>query len=251
MSALRTPPSCSQLRQNPLVATARRSLLDRFVYPAMMCMAASDALPLASLLLACIPSAEDAVTDRLPSARWLPLLLAVQMGDYVDIVANASVHKGMPHKYYHGRTGIVYNVAKRAVGVEVNKVVRNRVEKKRVNLRIEHIRQSKCRVDFLNRVKKNDSVKREAKKAGKRVPIEAIKRFPVAPKVGTLVTKGACLGSNRRSVRSLYPLACSPTSSSSFSFTIGSPLQAGFVVSSETAHGKPITLAPQPFDDML
>ncbi|PNX70123.1 hypothetical protein L195_g057112, partial [Trifolium pratense] len=27
----------------------------------------------------------------------------------------------MPHKFYHGRTGRVWNVTKRAIGVEVNK----------------------------------------------------------------------------------------------------------------------------------
>ncbi|KAH6796163.1 hypothetical protein C2S51_037149 [Perilla frutescens var. frutescens] len=42
-------------------------------------------------------------------------------GDYVDIKVNGSIHKGMPHKFYHGRTGRVWNVTKRAVGVEVNK----------------------------------------------------------------------------------------------------------------------------------
>ena len=31
----------------------------------------------------------------------------------------------MPHKYYHGKTGVVWNVTKRAVGVEVNKQVSN------------------------------------------------------------------------------------------------------------------------------
>jgi ribosomal protein L21E len=46
------------------------------------------------------------------------------VGDYVDIKVNASVHKGMPFKFYHGRTGIVWNVTKRALGVELNKVVR-------------------------------------------------------------------------------------------------------------------------------
>ena len=194
------------------------------------------------------------------------------MGDYVDIVANSSIHKGMPHKwvsertrtrapcsrrapasaasqvwrwrtaaracharapatiasasagrrrraggrrcssgprivcnsaltsllpatlplppparYYHGRTGIVYNVAKRAVGVEVNKVIRNRVEKKRVNIRIEHIRPSKCRTDFLARVQRVDKIKRDAKAKGEKVPIGLIKRFPVAPKAGHVV----------------------------------------------------------------
>ena len=42
----------------------------------------------------------------------------------MDIKVNASVHKGMPFKFYHGRTGIVWNVTKRALGVELNKVVR-------------------------------------------------------------------------------------------------------------------------------
>lgn len=36
------------------------------------------------------------------------------VGDIVDIKANAAQQKGMPHKYYHGRTGIVYNVTPRA-----------------------------------------------------------------------------------------------------------------------------------------
>jgi large subunit ribosomal protein L21e len=47
-----------------------------------------------------------------------------KIGDYVDIKVNGAVHKGMPHKFYHGRTGIVWNVTKRAVGVVINKQVR-------------------------------------------------------------------------------------------------------------------------------
>ena len=35
----------------------------------------------------------------------------------------------MPHKFYHGRTGIVWNVTKRALGVEVNKEVGDRERK--------------------------------------------------------------------------------------------------------------------------
>lgn len=31
--------------------------------------------------------------------------------------------QGMPHKYYHGKTGRVWNVTKRAVGVEMLKQV--------------------------------------------------------------------------------------------------------------------------------
>merc|ERR1712007_210120 len=33
-----------------------------------------------------------------------------KQGDYVDIKANSAIQKGMPHKFYHGRTGVVFNV---------------------------------------------------------------------------------------------------------------------------------------------
>jgi large subunit ribosomal protein L21e len=62
------------------------------------------------------------------------------VGDIVDIKANGSIHGGMPHKYYHGRTGRVYNVTKSAVGVIVNKRIGNRIIPKRINLRIEHVK---------------------------------------------------------------------------------------------------------------
>ena len=50
-------------------------------------------------------------------------LRTFKVGQYVDIKVNSAVHKGMPFKVYHGRTGVVWNVTKRAVGVEVNKEV--------------------------------------------------------------------------------------------------------------------------------
>ena len=88
---------------------------------------------------------------------YIPLstyLTTYRLGDYVDIKVNSAVQKvghspstmgspkvnpviiravslilccllqGMPHKVYHGRTGKVWNVTKRAVGVVVNKQVR-------------------------------------------------------------------------------------------------------------------------------
>lgn len=50
-------------------------------------------------------------------------LRTYHIGDYVDIKVNGAIHKGMPHKFYHGRTGQVWNVTKRAIGVEINKQV--------------------------------------------------------------------------------------------------------------------------------
>ncbi|RLN76173.1 hypothetical protein BBJ28_00002154 [Nothophytophthora sp. Chile5] len=115
-------------------------------------------------------------------------LRTFKVGDYVDIKANGAVQKGMPHKFYHGRTGRVFNVTKRAVGVRVNKIVGNRIIHKHINVRVEHVHQSKCRLSFLTRVKENELKKKEARTTGVRA---AIKRVPRQPKAGyTLKAKG-------------------------------------------------------------
>ncbi|CAH2062603.1 unnamed protein product [Thlaspi arvense] len=91
-------------------------------------------------------------------------LRTYRIGDYVDIKVNGAVHRGMPHKFYHGRTGQVWNVTKRAIGVEVNKQVGNRIIKKRIHVRIEHIQPSRCKEeDFKLRKKTNDQLKAEAR----------------------------------------------------------------------------------------
>jgi len=83
-----------------------------------------------------------------------------KIGDYVDIVTDGAVHKGMPHKFYHGRTGKVFDVTQHALGVIVNKVVRNRIVPKRLHIRVEHLRQSRSRESFLDRIRENDKKKR-------------------------------------------------------------------------------------------
>ncbi|KHN79015.1 60S ribosomal protein L21 [Toxocara canis] len=105
-------------------------------------------------------------------------------GDIVDIKGNGAFQKGMPFKAYHGRTGRVFNVTKHAVGVVVNKRVRNRIIAKHINVRVEHVKPSKCRQDFLNRVKENEAKKKHAKETGERVPIA---RKPVEPRKAHLV----------------------------------------------------------------
>ena len=64
------------------------------------------------------------------------------------------------------RTGIVYNVTPTSVGVIVYKVVGNRYIEKRVNLRVEHVRHSACRQEFLDRVKSNHEAHVKAKETG-------------------------------------------------------------------------------------
>jgi len=91
-------------------------------------------------------------------------LKVYKVGDIVDVKGNGAIQKGMPYKFYHGKTGRVFNVTRRAVGVVVNKQLGNRIIPKRINVRIEHIKHSKCRDDFLRRVKENEIKKKEAKK---------------------------------------------------------------------------------------
>eukprot|EP00850_Spirogloea_muscicola_P001094 SM000004S14964 [mRNA] locus=s4:471325:472094:- [translate_table: standard] len=142
---------------------------------------------------------------------YIPLgqyLRTFRVGDYVDIKANAAVQKGMPFKFYHGRTGRIWNVAKRSLGVEMNKQpsrsragapltrpmaaagarrgmqVGNRIIKKRIHVRLEHVVQSRCHEEFLERRKRNDELKAEAKKRGEKI---STKRQPAGPKPGFIV----------------------------------------------------------------
>uniref|UniRef100_A0A914WIN6 Large ribosomal subunit protein eL21 n=1 Tax=Plectus sambesii TaxID=2011161 RepID=A0A914WIN6_9BILA len=108
-------------------------------------------------------------------------------GDIVDIKGNGAFQKGMPFKAYHGKTGRVFNVTKHAVGVIVNKRVRTRIIPKHINVRVEHVRQSKCRQDFLNRVQANEQKKRAAKESGVPIDSSELKRRPVEPRKAHIV----------------------------------------------------------------
>ncbi|XP_046343017.1 60S ribosomal protein L21-like [Haliotis rufescens] len=105
-------------------------------------------------------------------------------GDIVDIKGDGAVQKGMPHKFYHGKTGRIFNVTPHAVGVIVNKQIGNRIIPKRINVRVEHVKHSNCRLDFLKRAAENDRAKREAKTTG--IRIES-KRQPKQPRTAHFV----------------------------------------------------------------
>eukprot|EP00287_Rhodomonas_sp_CCMP768_P004327 CAMPEP_0196736414 /NCGR_PEP_ID=MMETSP1091-20130531/14484_1 /TAXON_ID=302021 /ORGANISM="Rhodomonas sp., Strain CCMP768" /LENGTH=169 /DNA_ID=CAMNT_0042080145 /DNA_START=46 /DNA_END=555 /DNA_ORIENTATION=+ len=112
-------------------------------------------------------------------------LAPYKIGDYVDVVVNGAIHKGMPYRYYHGRTGKVWNITKSALGVMVNKKVRGRIISKRIHVRVEHVQASRCTEEFKRRVADNEKTKAEAKKLGK--PIKTLKRLPKDPKPGYVV----------------------------------------------------------------
>jgi Ribosomal protein L21E len=121
---------------------------------------------------------------RRGAIRISKILTTYRIGDYVDILVDGAIHKGMPHSFYHGRTGRVFNVNPRAVGVIINKQVRNRIVQKRIHVRIEHVRLSTSRESFLQRIRENDKKKAEANKAGK--PIST-KRLPAQPREAHVV----------------------------------------------------------------
>ncbi len=109
-------------------------------------------------------------------------LRTYKVGDFVDIKVNPSIQKGMPFKAYHGRTGVVFNVSKRALGVRVNKRVNGRIINKRIHVRVEHAKPSKCQMEIKQRVKANESAKAAVRKSkGEKV---SLKRLPTQPKKG-------------------------------------------------------------------
>jgi len=113
------------------------------------------------------------------AVRISKVLTSYRIGDYVDIVVDGSIQKGMPHSLYHGKTGRVFNVNPRSVGVVVNKQHRQRIIPKRIHVRVDHVKLSTSREGFLQRVRENDKKKTEANKAGKRI---STKRQPTQPR---------------------------------------------------------------------
>jgi large subunit ribosomal protein L21e len=105
-------------------------------------------------------------------------LTSFKIGDIVDIIVDGAIHKGRPYKYYHGRTGRVFNVNSRAIGVIVNKQVRQRIIPKRIHVRVEHLKLSTSRVDFLTRIRENDKKKTEANKNGQRISTKRVVTQP-------------------------------------------------------------------------
>ena len=120
----------------------------------------------------------------IPLSRYL---VNYKKGDYVDVIADGSIQRGMPHKFYHGKTGRVFDINKNALGVVVNKRVGNRVIPKRIHVRVEHVRLSQCREAFKERVRQNDAAKRDAKAKGGFV---SVKREPVQQRGSTVVETG-------------------------------------------------------------
>ena len=138
------------------------------------------------------------------AAPFNKYFVTYHVGDYVDVIADGSIHKGMPHKFYHGKTGRIYNVTGRAVGVVVNKKVNGRIIPKRICVRVEHVRKSRSRQAFVERVKANDALKIQAKKDKKKIITKREPAQPVAAHVVTPPGKDGAVYINPLKFRELY-----------------------------------------------
>ncbi|CDY50892.1 BnaCnng19840D [Brassica napus] len=65
-----------------------------------------------------------------------------------------------------------------------SKRIGNRIIKKRLHVRVEHVQQSRCAEEFKLRIKKNDELKAAAKARGETI---STKRQPKGPKPGFMV----------------------------------------------------------------
>mmetsp|Transcript_14590 Transcript_14590/g.24174 ORF Transcript_14590/g.24174 Transcript_14590/m.24174 type:complete len:161 (-) Transcript_14590:225-707(-) len=114
------------------------------------------------------------------------MLRTFKRGDYVDIKVDSSIHKGMPFKHYHGRTGIIFNVNKRACGVLVNKEVNGRIIKKQLHISMPHLLPSTCQAQIIARKKENDAIKKAVKEG--KAEKQNLKRVNTQPKAGYFYT---------------------------------------------------------------
>jgi large subunit ribosomal protein L21e len=91
----------------------------------------------------------------------------------------------MPFKHYHGRTGVVFNVTKRAIGVTVNKEVNGRILRKQLHIAVPHLKPSTCQSQIIARKVENEAIK-NAVRAG--APRQNLKRQNTQPKSGYFYT---------------------------------------------------------------
>merc|ERR1712070_44479 len=123
------------------------------------------------------------------------ILNKYKIGDSVDILCDSSIQKGTPFRLYYGKTGKIWNITKRSVGVELFKKVSNRMRTKKIHVRIEHVRHSRCSLDHKQRVKENEIQKQFFNKGlttKKKIIWKLLKREPVGPKCGYLLKKSHC-----------------------------------------------------------
>lgn len=108
------------------------------------------------------------------------ILQKYKIGEFVDCKVDPCIVKNMPHKYYHGKTGIVYNVNPHTYGVIFNRRVGGKYIERVLHIRPEHLTLSRSMEDMKRRQKVYAEQVKEASKTGLKVRPE--KRLPAGPR---------------------------------------------------------------------
>ncbi|KAF5183489.1 60S ribosomal protein L21-2 [Thalictrum thalictroides] len=104
-----------------------------------------------------------------------------------------SVCKGLSEEGLHSIVNLLENIQslecyQTSSWCEINKQVGNRIIRKRIHVRVEHVQASRCKEEFKLRKVQNDKLKAEAKAQGEKI---STKRQPEGPKPGFM--EGATL----------------------------------------------------------
>ena len=114
-------------------------------------------------------------------------LYQFQMNDLVDIKVEPSVVKGMPHKYYHGRTGKVFNCNPRSYGILLYRTVGHKRIERHIHVRPKHLQISRCAEETKRRHREHTKLHLEARAKG--MKHVAIKRQPKGPMPAFSISK--------------------------------------------------------------
>jgi large subunit ribosomal protein L21e len=101
-----------------------------------------------------------------------------KIGEYVDIVINSSEQRGMPYKFYQGKTGKIFKISENTIGVLIHKIVGNRKILKKINIRIEHLRKSKAKENFKEKIKGKDAIRAVSEKKNNYVFFRKVTGLP-------------------------------------------------------------------------
>lgn len=108
------------------------------------------------------------------------ILQKFRVGDFVDCKIDSSVVKGMPHKYYHGKTGIVFNVNPNSYGVIFYRRVHGKRIERSMHIRPEHLTLSRSTEDMKRKQREYAEKVKQAGDSG--VKVVRTKVLPAGPR---------------------------------------------------------------------
>jgi large subunit ribosomal protein L21e len=114
------------------------------------------------------------------------ILQKFKVGDFVDCKIDSSILKGMPHKYFHGKTGIVYNVNPRSYGVIFYRRSSGKYIERVMHIRPEHLSISRSTEDMKKRQAAYAVQLKEASSTG--MKIRPAKVMPVGPRAAFTIS---------------------------------------------------------------